>query len=143
MNQEQSPRTLLGFDYGTKSIGVAVGQEITGTASALTALKAKDGIPNWDEIGKIIAEWQPQLLVIGLPLNMDCSDQDITQRAKKFANRLNGRFQLPIALHDERLTTAEAKELLFERGGYKALKKGSIDSMSAQLILESWMETVD
>lgn len=133
------PKTLLGFDYGTKSIGVAVGQEVTATAKALNALKARDGIPNWDEIGKLIAEWQPDLLVIGLPLNMDSTDQEITQRAKKFANRLHGRFNLPIALHDERLSTAEAKELLFERFGYRGLKKGNIDSMSAQLILESWM----
>ena len=106
-------RTLLGFDFGTKSIGLAVGQEITGSARPLGACKANDGIPNWDDIGKLIQEWQPDLLVIGLPLNMDGTEQPLTQRARKFANRLHGRFNLPIALQDERLTTTDAKARLF------------------------------
>ncbi len=83
----------------------------------------------------------PDLVVVGLPLNMDGSEQPITQRAKKFANRLNGRFGVKVALQDERLTTASAKEFIFTHGGYKALEKGKIDSVSAALILESWMES--
>ena len=82
-------RTVLAFDFGTKSIGVAVGQEITGTASPLAALKARDGIPDWNVIEKLYEEWQPQLVVVGLPLNMDGTEQEVTQRAKKFANRLD------------------------------------------------------
>ncbi len=132
-------RTLLGFDFGTKSIGLAVGQEITGSARPLGSCKANDGIPNWDDIGKLIKEWQPDLLVIGLPLNMDGTEQPLTQRARKFANRLHGRFNLPIALQDERLTTTDAKARLFEAGGYRALEKGKVDALSAQLILESWL----
>lgn len=135
-------QTILAFDFGTNSIGCAVGQSITGTAQGLPAFKAQDGIPNWDQIGKVISEWQPDLLVIGLPLNMDGTEQPLTQRAKKFANRLNGRFGIPIALHDERLTTVEARSEIFERGGYRALKKGKVDSISACLILESWFENV-
>ncbi|MFT6985625.1 MAG: putative Holliday junction resolvase [Psychromonas sp.] len=135
------PTTLLGFDFGTKSIGVATGQMITATAQPLAAIKATDGIPNWNIIEKVINDWNPDLVVIGLPLNMDGTEQMITQRAKKFANRLNGRFGVKVALQDERLTTASAKEFIFANGGYKALDKGKIDSVSAALILESWMES--
>ena len=133
-------QTVLAFDFGTNSIGCAVGQSITGTAQGLPAFKAQDGIPNWDEIGKVISEWKPDVLVIGLPLNMDGTEQPLTQRAKKFANRLHGRFGIPIVLHDERLTTVEARSEIFARGGYKALKKSKIDSISACFILESWFE---
>jgi putative Holliday junction resolvase len=133
-------RSIMGFDYGTKSIGVAIGQELTGTASPLRALKANDGIPNWDEIDKLLKEWQPDLLVVGLPLNMDGSEQEITVRARKFGNRLHGRFGKVVEFKDERLTTTDARALLFEQGGYKALDKGSVDGVSAQLIVEAWME---
>lgn len=133
-------QTILAFDFGTNSIGCAVGQSITGTAQGLAAFKAQDGIPNWEQIGKVIQEWQPNLLVVGLPLNMDGTEQPLTQRAKKFANRLNGRFNLPVELQDERLTTVEARAEIFSRGGFKALKKEKVDSISACLILESWFE---
>jgi putative holliday junction resolvase len=133
-------QTVLGFDYGTKSIGVAVGQSITASASPLLALKAQDGIPNWDEIEKLIKEWQPTFVVVGLPLNMDGTEQDITQRAKKFANRVSGRFGVKVVTQDERLTTADAKARLFELGGYKALTKGQVDAVSAVLIIESYFE---
>ncbi|CAM2955980.1 Holliday junction resolvase RuvX [Glaesserella parasuis] len=133
-------QTVLAFDFGTNSIGCAVGQSITGTAQGLSAFKAQDGIPNWEQIGKVIAQWQPDLLVVGLPLNMDGTEQPLTQRAKKFAKRLNGRFNLPVELQDERLTTVEAKSEIFARGGFKALKKGKVDAISACLILESWFE---
>lgn len=134
-------RTLLGFDYGLKSIGVAVGQELTATARPLMALKANDGVPNWEQVEKLLKEWQPALLVVGLPLNMDGTEQDISQRARKFANRLHGRFGLVVQLQDERLTTTDARARLFEAGGYKALGKDTVDAVSAQLILESWMES--
>ncbi|MCL2918187.1 Holliday junction resolvase RuvX [Shewanella litorisediminis] len=132
--------TVMGFDFGTKSIGVAVGQSITGSANPLTSIKAVDGIPNWEDIGKLINEWKPDLLVIGLPLNMDGTEQEMTQRARKFANRLNGRFGVKIATQDERLTTADAKARLFELGGFKALTKGQVDAVSAVLIVESYFE---
>lgn len=133
-------KTVLAFDFGTYSIGCAVGQSITGTAQGLPAFKAQDGIPDWTQIEKVIQEWQPDVLVVGLPLNMDGTEQPLTQSAKKFANRLNGRFNLPVELQDERLTTVEAKAEIFSRGGYKALKKGKVDAISACLILESWFE---
>ncbi|WP_417666755.1 Holliday junction resolvase RuvX [Pseudidiomarina sp.] len=130
---------VIGFDFGTHSIGVAVGQTVTGTASPLTALKAKDGQPNWDAVAKLLADWQPELLVVGLPLNMDGTEQPLTDLARKFANRLHGRFGIKVALQDERLTTVAAKEDLFGRGGYKQLQKGKVDSAAAQLILEDFL----
>ncbi len=141
MTEKTTPNGLLGFDFGTKSIGVATGQMITATAQPLSAIKANDGIPNWDIVEQVIKEWKPDIVVVGLPLNMDGTEQPITQRAKKFANRLNGRFGVKVELQDERLTTASAKEFIFEHGGYKALDKGKVDSVSAALILESWMES--
>ncbi len=134
------PDTLLCFDFGEKSIGVAVGQSITQTASPLTALKANDGIPNWDLIGDLYAEWLPTKIIVGMPLNMDGTEQPISARAKKFANRLHGRFRKPVELWDERLSTVDAKAELFELGGFKKLEKGKIDSVSACLIMQSWFE---
>ena len=134
-------RTVLAFDFGTKSIGVAVGQEVTGTASPLAALKARDGIPDWQQIAALYEEWQPHLVVVGLPLNMDGSEQEMTQRAKKFANRLHGRFKVAVETCDERLTTTDAKSMLFELGCYKKLTKDKIDSVSACVIFTSWIES--
>jgi putative Holliday junction resolvase len=133
-------RTLLAFDFGTKSIGTAVGQEITGTATPLAGIKARDGIPNWQQVEKLLKEWQPDLLIVGLPLNMDGTEQPLTARARKFGNRLHGRFGLPVDFQDERLTTTDARARLFDTGGYRALNKSDVDNLSAQLILESWFE---
>ena len=135
-----SSGTLLAFDFGTKSIGVAVGQRITRTARPLTAIKAQDGTPDWSVIEKILKEWQPDEVIVGLPLNMDGTEQPLTARARKFANRLHGRFGVKVALQDERLSTVEARAGLFEHGGFRALNKGSIDSASAVIILESWFD---
>ncbi|UAA39791.1 Holliday junction resolvase RuvX [Paraneptunicella aestuarii] len=136
----QTNRSILGFDFGSKSIGVAIGQEVTGTASPLPALKARDGIPDWDAIAAIYDEWKPNIVVVGLPLNMDGTTQQVTFAAKKFANRLHNKFKIPVETYDERLTTTDAKARLFELGGYKKLEKGKIDSVSACLIIESWLE---
>ncbi|HGJ5890013.1 MAG TPA: Holliday junction resolvase RuvX [Arsenophonus apicola] len=133
-------RTIIAFDFGTLSIGIAIGQEITANARPLTAIKAKDGKPNWLEIEKILQEWQPELAIVGLPLNMDGTEQPMSNQARKFANRLHGRFGIQVTLHDERLTTIEARAQLFNQGGYRALNKSKIDSISAVIILESWFE---
>lgn len=133
-------KTVLSFDFGLKSIGVAVGQTITGTASPLNAIKAQDGIPDWRIIESIYEEWMPNLCIVGLPLNMDGTEQPISDRARTFANRLNGRFKKPVELWDERLTTVDAKAELFALGGFKKLDKGKVDSVSAVLILQSWFE---
>ena len=133
----KSPETLLAFDYGTSHIGVAVGQSITGTATPLPSLKARDGIPDWTQIEKLLAEWKPQRLLVGLPLNMDGSESEMSVRAQKFANRLHGRFGLQVETWDERLSSFEARgELLAQ--GKKAFRDAGVDSLSARLILEGW-----
>lgn len=134
------PETILAFDYGTAHIGVAVGQSITGTATPLPALKARDGIPDWAQIEKLIQEWRPQRLLVGMPLNMDGSASEMSARAQKFANRLHGRFGLKVESWDERLSSFEARgELLAQ--GKRAFREAGIDSLSARLILESWFAT--
>jgi putative Holliday junction resolvase len=127
-------KTILCFDYGTVTIGLAVGQTITSTASPLSSLKAKDGIPNWDEIKKIIDEWQPNLLVVGMPFNMDGSESDISQRAKKFANRLHGRFGVKTELADERLSSFEAKGEIIDRTGSRDFTQPQVASIAAKSI---------
>lgn len=133
--------TLMGFDFGTKRIGVAVGQTITKTARALTTVKTKkDGVP-WDEIKQLIKKWQPDALVVGIPLNMDGTEQPLTQLAKQFSVELTIHFHLPVYGIDERLSTKEARGKLFEEGGFKALQDGQVDSIAAQLILQNWLTT--
>lgn len=132
-------QTALAFDFGTLNIGVAYGQTLTQTATELSGLKARDGIPNWDEIEKLLHEWQPTKLLVGLPLNMDGSDSELSQRARKFGNRLHGRFGLPVEMVDERLTTREAKAEAQERGHKGNYGKNPIDAIAARLILESWL----
>lgn len=131
---------MMAFDFGTKSIGVAIGQEITATARPIASLKARDGIPDWGQLEKLLKEWKPDLVVVGLPLNMDGTEQPVTACARKFANRLQGRFGQKVVLHDERLSTVEARSHLFASGGFRALDKGRVDAASACVILESWFE---
>ncbi len=132
--------TVLAFDYGLKSIGVAVGQSLTGSASTLKALKAQDGTPDWQQIEQLLKEWQPAFVVVGLPLNMDGTEQPFTARVHKFVNRLHGRFGVQVKTHDERLTTVDARADLFAQGGFKKLSKDAVDCWSAKLILESYFE---
>lgn len=133
-------KTLIAFDYGTKNIGVATGQTITRSANALAPLKAKDGIPEWPHIEKLLNEWKPDLVLVGLPLNMDDSESELSARARKFANRVNGRFGVKVELIDERLTSFAAKGEVMERGGSRHYKTNPVDSIAARLILESWFE---
>ncbi len=127
---------ILAFDYGTQKIGVASGNELLGTASPLKALPCKNTQPNWDDIAALLKEWEPEALVVGLPLNMDGTDSESTARAKKFAGRLKGRFGIKVWLVDERLTTREARE---RTGIQKADSR--VDSMAAVIIAEGfWSE---
>lgn len=138
MPKTHEVRTALAFDYGIKRIGVAVGQKITATASALAPLKAKDGIPNWEQISALVKEWQPDAFVVGMPLNMDGSESEMSARAAKFARRLNGRFNIPSYTHDERLTSFEAKGTVMQQTRERDFGHYSVDGLAACLILESW-----
>ena len=130
-------RTLLGFDYGLKRIGVAVGQELTGTASALVTLRANDGKPDWDAITRLIEQWQPDALVVGLPLNMDGTFHELSYRVQRFGNQLNGRYNLRAYFIDERLSSLEAERELQSKS--RKVQKAEIDKVAAKVILESWL----
>ena len=131
------PVSAFGFDYGTQRIGVAFGQSLTGTAQRVCVLKARDGIPDWDQIEALIGEWKPNLFVVGIPYNLDGSESELMVRAIKFANRLNGRFHKPSYSMDERLSSVEAMELALEENS-GAKKRAAIDAIAAQIILENW-----
>lgn len=135
-----APRLLLGFDYGTKQIGVAVGQAVTGQARELCVLKAQNGVPDWSKVEALIREWQPDAIVVGLPLNMDGTPSEMSERAEKFARRLHGRYQLPVHTHDERLTTFEAKGQRLARGQRGGYRDNPVDALAAALLLEGWLE---
>lgn len=131
----------LGFDFGYKRIGTAVGQRITQQARPLTTIAAIAGIPHWPHIKKLIDEWRPKALIVGLPTCVDDSSLYTTEAARLFAQQLEQQFKLPVHLVDERLTTVEARAQLFEQGGYQKLKKTPIDNIAACLILEQWLNT--
>lgn len=138
MSEKNIPRIVMGFDFGTKRIGVAIGQTVTQTARPLDTLLAKAGEPNWDMLAKLLKKWNPDTLIVGIPLNMDGTDQTISHSAREFAEQLRLRFHLPVEEMDERLTTKDARERLFAEGGYKALQDGQVDKVAAQLIINNW-----
>ena len=114
---------------------------MTGTASPLKEVTARDGVPDWAVIGKLLEEWKPALVLVGEPANMDGSDSDMARRARKFANRIHGRFGVPIAMVDERLTSFEAKQMVKERYGAQDFGTWAVDSIAAVLIVEHWFDT--
>ncbi|KTD14288.1 Holliday junction resolvase RuvX [Legionella israelensis] len=136
-------RVCLGFDFGFKRIGVAVGQTFTRTASPLTTIAAKAGTPDWSDVKKIITQWHPEVLIVGLPTCIDDSELYTTAAAREFANQLQQRFLLPVHLVDERLSTIEAREQLFAKGGYRKIRNSQIDSIAACIILEQWLHHPD
>ena len=128
------PRTLIAFDFGEKRIGTAIGQTVTRTATALETVPVRRKKPDWAAIDRLIDAWKPDALVVGLPLNMDGTEQWITAHARRFANRLHGRSGLPVHLADERLSTREAWTRLIKSGE----RRGGPDPVAAQVILEGW-----
>ncbi len=128
----------LGFDFGMKRIGVAIGQTISKTAAPLQTLSADQGEPSWSEIKMLIQKWHPKALIVGLPFTMNDAELSVTQDVLHFARKLEEQFKLPVYLSDERLTSKEARSRLFEKGGYRALQNGKIDQIAAVLILEQW-----
>ncbi len=129
--------TVLAFDYGDKYLGVAVGQTITHSATPLHYLKMRDGGPPWDTIEALLHEWRPGIVVVGLPLNLDGTESDMSRRARRFSNRLNGRFGVTVFCQDERLSSFEAKSQLAANSSSQR-RGGEIDSLAAVVILENW-----
>ena len=132
--------TYLGFDFGTKKIGVAVGQTITVSASPLQTIRSINQNPDWNIIGKLIEEWRPAGLVVGISKQTDGSDNPVTPRMLKFCRQLERRYQLPVFHQDETLSTFEAKQMLFEEVSVSAGKLWEVqDQLAAQLILQTWL----
>ena len=124
---------ILAFDFGTKKIGVAVGQTITKSSSPLAVVFNKDNRINWDQILEIINEWQPQLMLIGKPLNMDGTDSDIMKEVDIFFKKLEKITKIPCEYVDERLTSFEARQNLIE------LKNDLVDAQAAKILIDNWL----
>lgn len=133
-----SPKTVMGFDFGTQKMGMACGNSLSGTAQPLAIFPMRDGIPDWDKLEKLIAEWKPNVCVVGLPLNMDDSESELSARARKFARRLRHRLNIPVWMVDERLTTREARNSLLSYQQQGHGKKTNADSLAATMLIESW-----
>lgn len=134
--------TVMGFDFGEKRIGVAVGETLLKTAHANCTIDAEVNEVRFSEIEKLIKEWSPSLLIVGLPTYMDGSEHLLTKLSKKFAQRLEGRFNLPVMMIDERLSSAEASQQLSEAGIKGRDQKEKIDAVAAQVILQSYFDSV-
>ena len=125
--------TVIGFDFGLKRIGVAIGQTVTCTASPEAIVQSKDGKPNWDHITQLFTQWTPVAIVVGLPMRLDGTEQALTQPARKFGQRLSGRYHCPIYYMEEQLSSIEAEN--------RGLKQQHIDDHAAQILRENWLQT--
>ncbi len=123
---------VMGFDFGLRRIGVAIGQTITQTATPEAIVKSNDGKPDWAHITQLFERWQPVAIVVGLPMRLDGSEQALTQPARKFGQRLGGRYHCPVFYIEEQLSSIAAEE--------RHLKQQHIDDHAAQIILENWLE---
>ncbi|MFY9972815.1 MAG: Holliday junction resolvase RuvX [Chromatiaceae bacterium] len=131
--------TLLGFDFGPRKIGVAVGQSVTGTARPLTTLRSRNDRPDWPGIESLVREWQPSAVVLGLPLGTDDVPVDWADRIYRFARQIQGRFGLAVHLVDERLTSVEARRQIRATPGLRPTDHHREDAVAAALILETWL----
>jgi putative Holliday junction resolvase len=136
---KKNNRTAMAFDFGLRQIGVATGNCLFQTTQALPIIRAKEGIPDWQAVQGLVDEWCPDVLVVGDPLNMDGSDSELSNLARKFARRLHGRLGLSVEMADERLTSFEAKQNSREQGHSGDFKRHPVDSLAAELILQTWL----
>lgn len=133
---------FLGFDFGLRRIGVAVGQRITATAQPVQTLPAHDGVPDWVAVRKLINTWQPAALIVGLPLQLDGSEQEISVRARAFGKALSKRCQRPVHYFDERFSSREAEARFIEQrkaGTKRRRDVAALDAVAAAIILENWL----
>ncbi len=136
-------RHIIGFDFGTKRIGASAvdldALDIAAVFHELPPLPAKEGIPNWGQLESLLAEWCPLTVIVGLPKKMNGEDMEITRRARKFGNRIKGKFGYDVDFVDETLSTKEAKKEASERGHKGSFAISPVDSIAARLILETWI----
>jgi putative holliday junction resolvase len=136
-----SGTTVLAFDFGEKRVGVAVGDLAVRIAHPLTTITAEDNARRFEDIRKLIAEWRPVRLVVGLPMHPDGTEHGLTRLCRRFARRLEGRFSLPVSLVDERFTSAAAESRLRESGANTRHVEEVLDAAAASEILQSWLES--
>lgn len=122
---------VLAFDFGLKHIGVAVGQRVTRTASPLTTLRASNGKPDWREVTELVDQWRAERLLVGLPLNMDDTESEMSERARAFAEQLSARVAVEVVMVDERLSSFEASRLSSDDN----------HAIAASLIAESYLNS--
>lgn len=137
------PRTFLGFDFGMKRIGIATGQDLTATTTALDAVRVTDAVPDWAGITRLVNSWKPDALVVGVPFNLDGTEHGMTHAAREFGAQLQQRYQVPVHMIDERLSSRAAQQILASNGKkrpkpHTQASKQQIDSVAAQIILETW-----
>lgn len=132
--------TLLAFDFGTRRVGIAVGNTVTATARPLATIDDEKNETRFAAIAALIREWQPVALVVGLPCNEDGTPHELTALCRRFANRLKGRFSLPVLLVDERYTSAAASSVLAEAGVHGRKQKPLLDQYAAQQILQAYFD---
>jgi putative Holliday junction resolvase len=135
--------TILAFDFGTRKIGVAIGNSLTRTARPLITIEEEANAARFERIAALIDEWQPDMLIVGRPLHADGREHGMTARAERFARQLSGRFGLTVALVDERFTTVAADAELASAGVHGKDRKAARDAVAAQLILQSWFDETD
>lgn len=139
-NGPSKAETILGFDFGEKRIGVAVGNTVTSRAQALTTLHVESNASRLGAVEKLVNEWQPASFVIGQPEHADGRPHEVAHLAKKFGNRLTEKFRLPVAYINETLSSVEAGDILAERGVRGVAQKVEIDAVAAQVILQSYLD---
>lgn len=135
--------TLLAFDFGHRRIGIAVGQTLTGTANALAVISGASG-PDWHAISDIVKEWKPEGMVVGLPLDAEGGETDMSRDARSFGRQLEDRYNTPVFFEDERLTSFGAEQRFVDaraRGGMRRKDAVLKDAMAAQIILENWLQS--
>jgi len=130
---------MIGFDFGLKRIGVAIGQTLTQTATPEAIVNSRDGVPDWEHITLLFEQWQPNAIIVGLPMRLDGSEQALTQPARKFGQRLSGRYHRPVYFIEEQLSSIEAENRQKQQKSRQ--KNQKIDDHAAQIILENWLQT--
>ena len=134
-------RSVIGFDFGLKRIGLATGQTVTGTATPLITLQAVNHSPDWESIAMHIRRWNPDALIVGIPYQLDGGESDLTRAARNFSKSLEQRFKLPVFTIDESLSSAEAEERLKRDMKIAKHNKHEIDKMAAAIIVQSWLNS--
>lgn len=132
----------MAFDFGLRQVGVAVGNAVLGTCEGLSVLRARDGQPDWNELGALLVEWKPDLVLVGDPINMDGSASELAEQARRFARRIEGRFGIAVEMVDERLTSFAVKSEAREFGHRGDFRKRPVDDEAAALILRDYLNRV-